>query len=577
MSSTEEHAEYPRALALSDSLWAVSSGSGEVYVLQVSAPGAPFSGQFVARYDLGSPCLLHAARADGTSFRLLLTRAVVQEGGGKFAPRTAAFELLEVAIDAAHTNDVDAGEPLAPAWVLAGGDVPLWAAWAGDSWAVLCEEPFGARAPERAETDAERAEREHKEKKAKLGLGAQLPTAEQTPAETPAETPADTPPPADSAMDVDAPAPEQDDEAKQYPFHWTQDQTSVTITIPLPAGTPRSAISVAFTPSSAAVSVRAPNLTPALFAFLSAGAHTFWSEVAASTWTYEADEGRLCLELEKQAGDVRWPSVFIPDDSDEDDVPETFSPDQLAAIRASFGQVQARADDEVPETHPSIPALLREQLDFDEDDEFAERTDGAFSDLAAGGVGRSVLFGAVADGQAAWSRQPAAVLSLPLLTAGPELGPGQGVIVRHAVDGLLIAPAEGRWVHRGTNPALAFVMSSKRDLRLVRHVTRPRPTDEGLEGKDERQEGKDEGQDEGKEGREDSLVLAFDAGSGTGQGNVYLYYPPQEGADTARQGVLAVSGGDRGALLGVGLLAVGEKRAAVALCERSLVVLDLGL
>lgn len=540
MSSGEEHAEYPRALALSDTLWAVSSGSGSIYVLEVSPPGSPFAGKFIARYDLDSPSLLYAAHGDGSSFRLLLTRAVVQESSGsKYAPRTATFDLFEVSIDPSHTNDIDAGEKLQPEWELTGGDLPLWAAWAEGGWVVLSEEAFGPRPEAREETDAERAAREHKEKKAKLGLGAHLPTAEQTPA--------DTPPPEAEAMDVDTEQP------KQYPFHWTQDQGSVTITIPLSSGTPRDAISVDFTPSSVSVSVKAPGLSVPLFAFLSAGAHTFWSEVAQSTWTYEADEGRLTLELEKQPGDARWPSVFIPDDSDDDDVPETFSPAALAAIRESFGKVQTRTDESMPETNPTIPALLREQLDFDEDDDFAERTEGAFSDLSAGSVGRNVLFGSIVAGQAVWSRQPAAVLSLPLLTTEPDLPAGQGVIVRNAVDGLLIAPTPDGWKHEGTNPALAFVMSSKRDLRLVRHATRK------------------------EEGHAASLVLAFDAGSGTGQGNAYLYWPPKKGEDTARQGVLGVSGGDRGALLGVGEVVVGERRIAVALCEKSLVVLDLDL
>lgn len=508
-------------------------------MLEVSAPGSPFAGKFLARYDLDSPCLLYAAHADGTSFCLLLTRAVVQESSGsKYAPRTATFDLLEVSLDPSHTNDIDAGEALKPSWELTGGDLPLWAAWAEGGWVVLSEEPFGLRPEAREETDAEKQAREHKEKKAKLGLGAHLPTAEQTPA--------DTPPP-EEAMDVDT------EEPKQYPFHWTQDSTSVTITIPVPPGTPRDAISVDFTPSSVFVSVKAPSLPVPLFAFLSAGAHTFWSEVASSTWTYEADEGKLQLELEKQPGDARWPSVFIPDDSDDDDVPETFSPSTLAAIRESFGKVQTRTDDQMPDTNPTIPALLREQLDFDEDDDFAERTEGTFSDLSAGSVGRNVLFGSISNGQASWSRQPAAVLSLPLLTTEPELPSGQGVIVRNAVDGLLISPTADGWKHQGTNPALAFVMSSKRDLRLVRHATRT------------------------QDGRGESLVLAFDAGSGTGQGNAYLYWPPKAGEDTARQGVLGVSGGDRGALLGVGEVEVGERRIAVALCEKSLVVLDLDL
>lgn len=485
-----------------------------------------------------------------------------------------------------------------PEWELTGGDLPLWAIWAEDGWVVLSEEAFGPRPEPRTETEQERLAREHKERKAKLGLGAQLPSGDQTPAETPAETPARSPPPefapasisetqmedtskGDTQEAEDAQkekmeetekdevrslgrrsragseVPESDadmdvNEARQYPFHWTQDASSVTITVPLPPSTPRSAINVDLTPTTASISVRAPNLSVAQFTFFSAGAHTFWSETPFQTWTYETTTGKLQIELEKSEGDGRWPSVFIPDSDGEDDVPETFSKDTLAAIRESFA-VKTRSDDEMPGTNPTIPALLREQMDLDDGDDFSERTEGAFADLSAGSVGRSVLFGSVRQGKATWSRQPQSVLSLPLLTSD-DLGRDQGVIVRHAVDGLLIAPAANGWKHIGTNPALAFVMSSKRDLRLVRHATKQH------------------------DGRAESLVLAFDAGSGTGQGNVYLYWPPRGNEDTARQGVLGISGGERGALLGVGEVEVGEgKRVAVALCEKSLVVLDLEL
>jgi hypothetical protein len=71
--------------------------------------------------------------------------------------------------------------------------------------------------------------------------------------------------------------------------------------------------------------------------------------------------------------------------------------------------------------------------------------------------------------------------------------------------------------------------------------------------------------------RAGTTVLAFDAG-GMASGNVYVYYPPVN-KTTGKQGVVQVSGGDRGALLGVGEVEVGGRRVVVALCEHKLVVL----
>lgn len=68
-------------------------------------------------------------------------------------------------------------------------------------------------------------------------------------------------------------------------------------------------------------------------------------------------------------------------------------------------------------------------------------------------------------------------------------------------------------------------------------------------------------------------MLAFDSGSSSaGQGNVYIYYPATSKTN-AQQGVLSISGGERGALLGVGCVKVNGKDVVVALCENELVVL----
>jgi hypothetical protein len=522
-----------------------------------------------------------------------------EEGASRYRGRKATFALAQIEVNSTHTNGVDAGpEHLTPRWTLTGNDIPYWAAWSGNGWVILSEDPFHAPNPDddRPETDTERATREHNEKVAHLGLGASLP--ESTKTEEPQEEP----------MQVDK------EEEKTYAFSWTQDTSSVTITVPVPSATTRKDINVQISPDTLSLSINSQdNLTPPLSSFVAKG-HAFWSNVVQdeSTWTYDAAKGEIEIELQKSEGDtIRWPSVFVPggDDDDEDDfedVPETFAPSTLAAFRESFNHaVHTRDDniDEEPHLPPrALPALLREEmdLDFDDDeDDFDQRTEGAFADLGAGTVGRSALIGFVSfDGTASWSHQPASVLSLPVTCAGPDYEAQAGIIVKTAVDGLVFTPprvgnpSKTPWVHAGTNPALAFVISSKRDLRLVRHVSssnlpavktghNTRSGNSSVEVAGARGAG---GAGSGSTSTSTATssptatlgatVFAFDSGSGTGNGNVYIYYAPTQGnAQTALQGVVSVSGGDRGSLLGVGAVSVNGRQVVVALCENQLVVL----
>lgn len=585
------HAEYPRALPLSQTAWAVSTGSGSLYVLRVSEPGSELAGEFIARYDLvleggQTPFILYAAHHEGgDAFRLLLARAVVEpmSDSSKYTPRVANFELVEVGIDISHSNGVDdSPELLQPQWALTGGDLPYWASWTEGGWLVLCEEPFGEKQQEeekKPETAAQRAQRLREAKLAKLGLGANI--ASRDPFEQDdgygeaVDQEAD-----EEAMDVDTP--------KEYPFRWTQDTTSVTITVPLPAGTTSKDINVKITPDMLGISIQSDSLTPALSSFVSKPAHSFWNGIVVdeSTWTYDATKAELDIELQKQGEDgMRWPSVFVPSSDDEDDaedVPETFAASTLDAIRKSFSSVQTRTSEEPHGNQPAIPALLREEMDFDLDDgaDYGEGEDGAFAHPSgASTVGRTVLFGHIvpnAEGgvpTVSWPRQPAQVLSLPVTSQGPELPSAAGVIVKTAVDGLVFAPstdpARAPWVHLGTNPALAFVMSSKRDLRLVRHVTRASRTAGGSDSTTS--------QERQATGDTATTVFALESGTGVGNGNAYIYYPPPTGGDgtAALQGVVSVSGGDRGALLGVGSVRVPgrDEDVVVALCEHALVVL----
>lgn len=532
-SSGSVQGEYPRAIALSDTLWAVSSGFGSVYLLRVSDVDQPFSGEFTARHDLPEPFQLYAAHDCGNGvYKLLIARPVVQEEeGGKFKPRKVTFDLCEVEVSGSATNGIDANpEVLQPKWSLNGRDLPYHATWSDEGWIVLSEETFGEAAKEKkTETETERTARKHLQKIDRLGLGATLPESERLQAPEEEEE--------EEEMDVDD---------KPYPFSWSQDSSSVTITVPVP-GMSRKDINVDIKADKLSLSVSS-NVEPPLSAFTGRD-HALWSNIIVdeSTWTYDADKAEVEITLQKGAEDtMRWPSVFVPgddDDDDSDDVPETFGASTLAAIRNSFSHARQTDTDEPQDNPPALPALLRETMDIEFDDD--EDTEGQI-DATGGSVGRATLIGFIRDGEATWSRQQTSVLSLPANS--------DGIIVKSAVDGLLFAPptsdtanpARTPWTHLATIPALAFIMSSKRDLRLVRHVTSPQTT-----------------------------VFAFDSGSGTGNGNVYVYYQPVAGdkVTTARQGVVSVSGGERGALLGVSCI-TGDRPVVVALCEHELVVLD---
>ena len=321
------------------------------------------------------------------------------------------------------------------------------------------------------------------------------------------------------------------------------------------AGTKRSDLAIRLTSETFYLSL-SPSVTASpsasFSAFLRISSRQYWSaiDLASSSMTFDAGKAVLELDLAKAEPNTRWPSVFSPPDDEEDEdeeVPETISASTLAAVRETFNVIRTREPGEPEGNHAAIPALLREEMDFDLEDgeDFGEAPEGIFGDQGGGGkVGREVLVGFVKEGVPSWSTSPISVLSTSLKR--PE------IIIKSGVDGLLFAPPTSGhpssvpWTHTATSPALAFVLSSKKDLRGVRHLT----TSSG------------------------TTVLAFDAGSSaTAAGNVYVYYPPKSGT-WAKQGVVKVSGAERGALLGVGSVVVEGEDTVIALCEKELAVLQ---
>ncbi|KAK8864249.1 hypothetical protein IAR55_001495 [Kwoniella newhampshirensis] len=581
ISTTGQQAEFPSVLSLDSTHWAISSGSGSLYIFETSLPTDPsFSGSFVARYDLApsasssssnvpSPFLLRSVHVvSPTDVRLLVTRSVHPDGPeGRMkvsSSQSTRFEILEVAIDPTKKNGVDVGktEQLDVRWTLQGGDLPVWTTWSDGGWLILSGEEFtSASEDDEGEPSVKEVEKQERlQRISKLGLGATLPSTTTTES-------------ANEPMQI------EEEEDKVYPYSWTQNSESINLSIPLPYGTTRNGISVGLTPTTLSFALIEPSsaVSSQLSSFLAKSTRQWWTniDVSASTWTLDPTKDLLELDIAKVDENTRWPSVFTPAEEDEDDeeeeVPETISASTLAAVRETFNNIKSRGPDEPEGMHPAMPALLREEMDFDLDDgeDFGETGEGTYAELGGESkVGREVYVGYIKEGgEASWSKNTTSVISTPV---NGTKGDGRAsVILKQAVDGLLFQPESGNptkmpWKHIATNPALAFVISSKRDLRLVRHlITFSSPSE----------------QHEPKRARLDTpiqnTVLAFDSGSSTaGQGNLHVYYPPSSKTE-AKQGVISVSGRERGALLGVGAVEVGEayREVVVVLCENELVVL----
>ncbi|KAK4687372.1 hypothetical protein P7C73_g2731, partial [Tremellales sp. Uapishka_1] len=494
--SSQPQAEFPAAVYVAANHWAISSGSGSLYILDTS------SSTFVARYDLPTPFLVHSAHFVSThEARILLSRAV-------HVDKKQSFELIEISIDVTLGNGVDAApDDLEERinWRKYGGDIPIWCEWREDGWTVLASEEFTSGSPVEADQKAQ------PNKADKSGLGA-------------------------------------------APHSWTQDSSTVSISIPLPPDASISKSDIAITFTANTVSIQIPSV-PSL-----SSTKSLWTTISpSSTWTFDPAAHLVDITLFKADENTRWPSVY--DTDDDDDIPETLSADLLESVKQSFNAIKTRSSaEEIENPHPTLPGLLREEMEFDLEDgeDFGEGE-------AGGKVGREFLVGSLSAERSEWSRQSNWVISTPLEGSEPN---HHGIVVKNAVDGLFFRPSDTLdsiippWTHTSTCPALAFVLSSKRDLRLIRHLTiDPHHLSEAHETKKAR-----------VDHRLQTTVLAFES-----SGNVYVYYPVSgERVLVARQGVTNVSGGEKGELLGCGLVDVGTtgQKVVVALCERELVVLQ---
>jgi hypothetical protein len=243
---------------------------------------------------------------------------------------------------------------------------------------------------------------------------------------------------------------------------------------------------------------------------------------------------------------------------------------QSKPVAAGHGEAADRAS-------AILPGLLREEIEEEDDDGFDDddhMDGGEFASLGGAGsskAGKESVFTYLEDDAdrtgytvKTFSKTPSvSVLSRPM--KGRLDQPDQSLLVKAHVDGNLYAPprdlSEASWKHVATNPAISFVLASKRDAQFVYHQTR----DNG------------------------AVVFIFESRQAHGLGgNMYVYWPPvkdtslpppggKSRATEAQQTVIKFGEGfETGQLLGVKTVSLDNgTQAVVGLAEKAIIVLSL--
>ncbi|KAJ9113009.1 hypothetical protein QFC22_006105 [Naganishia vaughanmartiniae] len=355
-----------------------------------------------------------------------------------------------------------------------------------------------------------------------------------------------------------------------------------------------------------------------------AGKRDWWDTIDkdGSTWTFEwmsskageERKARLVFELQKANEGVRWAAVFAPlqdtrrdayieemqeeEDDDDDgmtvqemdiDVPETLTQEQIDASRAGLEQYHvAGPEGSVPPANRFAglgaipPSMMGEPMDddlveFDDDPAFSGHVGGeptvggASGSEGQGKVGTLMIFTQVSpagSGKQSVRWDVASAQTEGVWVLSTELGNDDpSVILKSHLDGQLFVPPRcfnsSAWTHKSTNPALSFVLASKRDTQYVHHLY-PSSTATGE--------------------TQGATVIAFEARQVNGMGgNAYVYWPisdtgkTKSGKNAAEEGSQAVvkfGEADGGVLLGVSRVVSGGQVVVVGLCERQLVVLQ---
>lgn len=519
--SSAQDQTMPTVVAASAEFYVASAGDGVLSVIKRTDSESRIEEYTIRDFPAFEVRGVRSLEKDPrTSWRVLVSRTVRSAKEGK---TDVSFDIAAVDIPSS-VNSASGERKLVPVWTLHGAEPVEYVRWSAElgKWIVGAAEALTARLP----TDT-----------------------------------------------VDEPIITQEIKDTEEAYTWTQTHDSVTVTLDLTF--PSSSDSARFDPqadvlvllSADALTLRFPErdvkgkspiLTRAQAAFLesTAAGRDWWDTVRAgraeSAWTFEwvdGERGRLTVRLEKENEGVRWASVFAPQDGEQ--VDELLSEGQVkeAAERMARWDGPEGGRDEGKRSAGLGSAVLDEEVeddDFDDDPAFSGAVGDASSGAHAGTRWVVTTVGKTGEVGASDSTQ---ILSTAFARTS--------VIVKSHLDGLVFTPTSDGWNHVATDPALAFVLASKRDTQYVRHITTPRG----------------------------AIVCAFESTQldGTG-GNVYAYWPVEDtgartkngksAATVAKQAVAKFVPAGVGALLGVAEVVVDGRPVIVGLCERAWCLLE---
>lgn len=325
----------------------------------------------------------------------------------------------------------------------------------------------------------------------------------------------------------------------EHPYEWTQTPSSVVVTFYVPSTFHASRdISCVIQPHLLDLQLfsRGGDLSASLKSFLQTQRRDWWDTVdkEESTWTWEKSSikegmGALTLHLEKANAGNTWSQVFSPQNENEIEVPQTMSAEEAEAVKASLDKFTGELDGKLDQPATSLPGLLREEME-DEEPETAQR-------------GGELVF--TYDSKPQEGMIPVKLLSTSLND--------ESIVIKGNVDGHVFAPtADPSWQHLSTNPALSFVLASKRDVHFTFHLVR------------------------------DSMatILAFESRGAAG-GNIYVYWPIEDDslaksgkrkAETGKQGVIKY-GEEAGSIVGVQRVRLEGRDVLVAIGEHAIILL----
>ena len=541
------HPQYPSAAFLDAKIVFVSDGHGGMYVLDVpKGRPAQLLGQYKLRQS-SQPFRIHHAVSISPNHAVVLLSSrhfadPPAESTGRPKRPPPEYDVWAVRFTLPFEMVVDGVQLLDVIWQGRGDDVPMYTAF-DDSRNII------------------------------LLVGSSLYReigAQPSPSFQPSPDEIAPIPRRDEALDDKHPTAE-----KPPPYSWTQTSDSVTIAFPLPSGTPKTSIKVAFT--SRALSLRLQGVATNDHGPLPLPHYSlkpFWDGIQPSTsfWTWDREAehayGLLTLHLDKQHEGTRWMQVFAASSQDaatdgppDVEVPETLDPSELGHIREMLEKYTSSLRDGSDTSGlglgKGVPSLADGEMD-DEVDASVGR------DVYLTPVGISTMTNGTDEAGLAIVRVKAFDAPFVLLSTPLPGSPSRPVslVIKTGLDGALFrldpleAPrtgAEGHpdqvvtdalhWTHMGSYSALAFVLASKRDTRFTHHI-------------------------------DAKTVLAFESASSGRGGNVYIYRGARTSDKWAKQSVLKASDAG-GSLLGVGALQVGSgSQRILCLTERQLVVIS---